>query len=770
MTSNIQLNAMHNSIVLNLTTLHNTGRVATMSKKHKKVNCNSVIKSKTLEANVVEERVSNDAKLIVEKNNNTMKMNSDSACIARGIISSESLVNGIRDVKGKNDGIKNMLTDCDETEVVSEKPGAGHGLSVNQVAKGEIVPKIKPNGVNAKPKPLSKKSPLLNGFGDLLRRVPAVDESLSDTRNVTGDVETASRIENVRVDVTLPLGTKFKTNELQKTTLDIQRNDERAVETGTENKITIGALCTKSEPLIDGLITKRSTFNNHEDVGKRIDTTSNEKNIEPVPERVSHSDGKKPKTTDEKSKIIKVNNRTPHSCNKDAINSELIQKLCTMTHDKSRKKDEFEKPILSIDQIMSGNKNGMDNIKTPFPERFGLKRKIVDEYEFTDDDMASDENNTNGSINVFKEKYGLVNGCLKNIGKNETIRLRNGDINDHVVSDAKREKVDNLPPIDNRIPIRLEQTVVKNSTTDGAVKIDNPLTGVLQSDKQKTQSLQTFRKKIFSSRNVVNNKGVLDSSTITCRAKIDDVCAGLKKTKSKHFGNNNKASVNGIKIISTDMEDNTSSIEINGVRHKGVVFTKNNNEVGLPNINSQRENEKESARIKTPNITGLSQDVPITKTDIKNINTSPNHLKEKKENLAAQKSVGELMKNANCIKQDGKDEAVDVKSKDISEDENNANEEKKPCTKADNETLDEHERNDETCTEHNLHKQAFSENIAINSSADAKDTPSEKLVIMNEDLDLKENELKKGGKELIETNDSVGKNKVNNYIPMYILI
>lgn len=202
--------------------------------------------------------------------------------------------------------------------------------------------------------------------------------------------------------------------------------------------------------------------------------------------------------------------------------------------------------------------------------RSDLKRKIVDEYEFTDDEMGPNENSAKKSTPLCKEKFGLFNGGLRRIERTDTVSLRvvdiirNGDketIDDDLAA-ATNGKVesskvgttngkveiskcepDKSSEVVKEMIVDLNKNKCKIDHMNGYVSIETSLVNgsndIAKNAKQRTQSLQKFRK-IFHSKNAVSI--VTSSHGANSLSKIDEICNKLTKTsKENHSLNIGKA-------------------------------------------------------------------------------------------------------------------------------------------------------------------------------------------------------------------------------------
>ncbi|KAI5718542.1 hypothetical protein M8J77_022785 [Diaphorina citri] len=194
--------------------------------------------------------------------------------------------------------------------------------------------------------------------------------------------------------------------------------------------------------------------------------------------------------------------------------------------------------------------------------RSDLKRKIVDEYEFTDDEMGPNENSAKKSTPLCKEKFGLFNGGLRRIERTDTVSLRvvdiirNGDketIDDDLAA-ATNGKVDSRKvgttngkveiskcepdkssEVVKEMIVDLNKNKCKIDNMNGYVPIESSLVNgsndIAKNAKQRTQSLQKFRK-IFHSKNAVSN--VTSSHGANSLSKIDEICNKLTKTSKEN--------------------------------------------------------------------------------------------------------------------------------------------------------------------------------------------------------------------------------------------
>uniref|UniRef100_A0A8D8X7M3 Uncharacterized protein n=1 Tax=Cacopsylla melanoneura TaxID=428564 RepID=A0A8D8X7M3_9HEMI len=225
-------------------------------------------------------------------------------------------------------------------------------------------------------------------------------------------------------------------------------------------------------------------------------------------------------------------------------------------------------------QIHSNRSDFKRNETNVASNRTDLKRKIVDEYEFTDDETGPDENQAS------REKYGLFNGALKRIEKRKDISLRVGDMVRIDNSDKNDKRVNDFvtktftdqgntldPTRENATSKPLHSTSIKNEfhpkpetklgvnpvngiaiTDKNSHAHNNDVTNALniqtgafhipmaasQTCKQKTtQSLTKFRK-IFHSKNNTS----LPTSTVSANnmssslSKIDKICDKLSKSST----------------------------------------------------------------------------------------------------------------------------------------------------------------------------------------------------------------------------------------------
>ncbi|KAL1451020.1 hypothetical protein WDU94_003317 [Cyamophila willieti] len=85
--------------------------------------------------------------------------------------------------------------------------------------------------------------------------------------------------------------------------------------------------------------------------------------------------------------------------------------------------ENYDKTVkCTMDDISNLERNDSKTNDQTHSNRTDLKRKIVDEYEFIDDEMGPDENQAS------REKYGLFNGALKRVVKRKDVSLRVGDM------------------------------------------------------------------------------------------------------------------------------------------------------------------------------------------------------------------------------------------------------------------------------------------------------------------------------------------------------
>ncbi|KAI5695332.1 hypothetical protein M8J75_014704 [Diaphorina citri] len=246
----------------------------------------------------------------------------------------------------------------------------------------------------------------------------------------------------------------------------------------------------------------------------------------------------------------------------DGTNGRIVEKSPKII-EANVKYVENAKSVESNTKIVERSTN---NVKSNMG-RSDLKRKIVDEYEFTDDEMGPNENSAKKSTPLCKEKFGLFNGGLRRIERTDTVSLRvvdiirNGDketIDDDLAA-ATNGKVDSrkvgttngIVEISKCEPdkssevvkVDLNKNKCKIDHMNGYVPIETSLVNgsndIAKNAKQRTQSLQKFRK-IFHSKNAVSN--VTSSHGANSLSKIDEICNKLTKTsKENHSLNIGKA-------------------------------------------------------------------------------------------------------------------------------------------------------------------------------------------------------------------------------------
>ncbi|XP_017300506.1 GRIP and coiled-coil domain-containing protein PFC0235w-like [Diaphorina citri] len=249
----------------------------------------------------------------------------------------------------------------------------------------------------------------------------------------------------------------------------------------------------------------------------------------------------------------------------DGTNGRIVEKSPKII-EANVKYVENAKSVESNTKIVERSTN---NVKSNMG-RSDLKRKIVDEYEFTDDEMGPNENSAKKSTPLCKEKFGLFNGGLRRIERTDTVSLRvvdiirNGDketIDDDLAA-ATNGKVesskvgttngkveiskcepDKSSEVVKEMIVDLNKNKCKIDNMNGYVPIESSLVNgsndIAKNAKQRTQSLQKFRK-IFHSKNAVSI--VTSSHGANSLSKIDEICNKLTKTsKENHSLNIGKA-------------------------------------------------------------------------------------------------------------------------------------------------------------------------------------------------------------------------------------
>lgn len=271
-------------------------------------------------------------------------------------------------------------------------------------------------------------------------------------------------------------------------------------------------------------------------------------------------------------------NKTVKCTMDDISNLEKYHKMGLSITPHKTENNNKKHTIVSIDQILS-------KVETNASNKSDLKRKIVDEYEFTDDELGPNENDS--KIGPNKEKYGLFNGTLKRVDR-RTLRIGDATVggkneNETKTDESAKIKFDcsnsSVQKFESKSDFgfalqKCEINSDSNKKDDGIIdKINhvqsigvNVSNQIVKTSKQKTQSLQKFRK-IFHLKNNMSNT----TSNGNILSKLDMICDKLSKTSSE---NNNQAVNAQTKTTVDHIEDKKVGNDVSNIGRSILIDTK----------------------------------------------------------------------------------------------------------------------------------------------------------------------------------------------------